>query len=393
MKILFVAPRFHTNQYPTSKGLIDHGHEVHYLVQFVGVSEDYSFIHPVQMKLSRRGKRIKDRIEAENDAPTAETLMLDKFIPSFRFMYKYIKDLKPDVVIVRDRIPSSLTATIICKLLRIKKVILYNQTELYTNRTKKVPLKRRLVYAIMPRVRYTICKIRDYYELKDHKEDLYVKPHEYFIPYVCPLNPNAEGRSYFGEDGTLRLLCVGKYRPYKNQQVLIEALSLLKQRGKLNKITLTLLGQAKADVEFEYMEKIKTMVEERGLSDIVTFRGHIPYSEMGNLYQAHDVFILPSLKELASISIVESMSNAVVPISTSFNGTVTYINEGENGLIFRTNDPESLAAHIEYLSENHDAVERMGRTGYEFVKQNCMFDNYIGGLRELMKNEFDFDLE
>ena len=393
MRFLFVAPRFHTNQYPTSKGLIDHGHEVYYLVQWFGVTEDYSFINPTEMKISRLGKRIKDRIYAENDKPTAETIMLDHFIPQFRFVYKYIKNLKPDIVILRDRIPSTLIANFACKLLGIQTVVLYNQTGLCTDSKRKYSLKQKLVFKLMPKVRYTISYIADYYDLRDRFDDFYIKPHEYFIPYVCPLNPDAEGRGYFGENGELRILCVGKYRPYKNQKVLIEALALLKERGQLNNIKLTMVGQAKCKTEEDYYAGVRQLVADRGLSDVVTFSNAIPYSEMGNLYQRHDIMTLTSLEELASISVVESMANAVPPVSTHRNGSAFYIKPDETGEVFTSDDPESLADIINDLNTHREKVCSMGAAAYKYVKENCMFDNFFGDLNAMMEKEFNISLK
>ena len=393
MKILFVAPRFHTNQYPTSKELIRNGHEVYYLVQSVGVTEDHSIVKPELMRLSLIGKRIKKRTERKYDRSTAESLMIERFVPSFRFLYKRIKEIAPDVVILRDRIPSTIVATFVCRLLRIKPVLLYNQTELYRKRSEKMSLKKRMVFALSPKVRFTIAKIRNYYDLTEHANELYVQPHNYFVPYVCPLNEESQGRSYFGEDGKLRLLCVGKFRPYKNQRVLVDAMEILAKEGLADRVRLTMIGQAKFDEEIAYREGLIRSVNEKGLADYVTFRDRVPYSMIGGVYAEHDVFILTSKAELASISILEAMANSVMPLSTSYNGTVTYINAGENGLIFRTDDPESLAGQIKYLISDHQAVERMGANGYEYVKNNCMFENYFRALNDILVKEFSVSLD
>ena len=393
MRFLFVAPRFHTNQYPTSRGLIESGHEVFYLVQTVGGSEDHSLVEPVMMKLSLLGKLRKRQIEKKNDPPTAESKMISGFIPSFRSVFGYIRKVKPDVVILRDRIPSTIKANLACKLLRIKPVILYNQTELYLNKNKKNSPLRKLVFALMPKVRYTVSKYHNFYDPIERPEELYVKPHEYFISYVCPPDPSAEGRGYFGGDGKLRLLCVGKFRPYKNQKVLIEALSLLKKSGDADDITLTMIGQATCDTEWEYLESIRKLVADEGLEDMVEFCNKVPYSEMPDVYRRHDVMILPSLDELASISVLESMSHAVLPISTNMNGSAFYISEGETGLVFRTDDPRSLADCIGMLNKNREKVVEMGRAGYRFVGENCSVHKYIDALGALLKTEFSVVLD
>lgn len=393
MRILFVAPRFHTNQYPTSRALVDHGHEVFYLVQAVGTTEDHSIIKPTPMKLSLMGRLIKRHVNKKYDRPTAESKMIDHFVPSFFSVFKTIKSIKPDVVILRDRIPSTVLANLSCKLLGIKPVVLYNQNPLYSRRDKKPDLLHRIVFAMMPKVRFTISYIRNIYDLTEYRDDLYVKDHEYFVPYVCPLNDKARDRSYFGEDGTLRILCTGKFRPYKNHRVLVDAVDIMRRNGRLNKISVTVLGQMSCDEEKEYFNDLDAYIKEKGVDDVITLRSNIPYKEMAGLYQSHDVYTLTSLNELASISILEAMGNALVPVSTSSNGTACYITEGENGLIFRTNDPNSLAEKLCELSENRDRIPKMAASGYRYMQENCMFENYYKALCDLLENEFSLKLD
>jgi len=393
MRILFVAPRFHTNQCPTAKGLVEHGHEVFYLVQTVGVSEDHSYVEPQKMKISLLGRLVRWFILKRNNRTEAETKMIHHYIPSFWSVFGYIKRIRPDIVILRDRIPSTILANLACKLLGIKKVVLYNQTSLYSRRSQKQHIGRRIVFALMPKVRYTVTYIRNIFDLTEHKDDLYVKEHEYFVPFVCPLNEAAEQRSYFGEDSSVRILCMGKYRSCKNHSIVVDAIALLRKRGLLDRVTVTMLGQVFHAEEEAYFAALGEYVKEKGVDDVITLRRNIPYSEMPALYQSHDVYILPSITELASISILEAMGNALVPISTSYNGTACYITEGENGYVFRNNDAESLAGRIETLISDRSIIPVMGRAGYRYMKENCMFENYFSALNELFEKEFSVSLD
>ena len=44
--ILFVAPRYHTNQVGIVRALMNHGHDVHFHVRTKGFTEDYSLVEP-----------------------------------------------------------------------------------------------------------------------------------------------------------------------------------------------------------------------------------------------------------------------------------------------------------------------------------------------------------
>ena len=52
LKILFLAPRFHTNQFHVIKKMINVGNDVDMIVQRKGSLEDHSFLQPILVKKS-----------------------------------------------------------------------------------------------------------------------------------------------------------------------------------------------------------------------------------------------------------------------------------------------------------------------------------------------------
>ena len=386
MKFLFIAQRFHTNQFPIIKGLIDAGHEVNYIVQTVGTSEDHSILVPEKMKLSLFGKAVDRHYKKKLDETAYESKMTESTYPSFWWMFKRIKALRPDVVILRYRTPATLTANFVCKLLGIKSV-LYNQTALYTKKGKKQSVKSKIIFALLPKVRMTTVEISDIFDLKYHREDHYIKEHDYFLPYIFEPTPEAAERTYF-KDGKLNILDVGKYRPYKNHFVLARAVKVMKDKGWLSDIRFTVLGQAGADEEKKYMADLQKYIDDNGIGEYITLRTHIPYNQMRALYLENDVFILTSKEEQASITILESMGNGIMPISTNVNGTASYIKEGETGFFFETDNEEDLAKCLKNISDNRDKVPEWGKNGYEDIKNNYGFENYSKALFDVLSKEF-----
>lgn len=386
MKLLFLSHRFHTNQAPIIKGLIDKGHVVNFLVQTIGTSEDHTILVPEKVKLSLLGKIIDRHYKKKLDETAYESIMTENTYPSFFWMYKRIKQLRPDVMVLRYRTPATLTANLVCKLLGVK-TVLYNQTALYTKKGKKYSLKSKIIFALLPKVRLTTVEISDVFDLKYHRDDHFIKEHDYFLPYVFQVTPEAKDRTYF-KDGMLNILDVGKYRPYKNHFVLVRAVKVMKDKGWLKDIRFTILGQAGAPEEKQYMADLQTYIDENGIGEYVTLRTHIPYNQMRALYLENDVFILTSKEEQASITILESMGNAIMPISTNVNGTASYIKEGETGFFFETDNEENLAECLKHISDNREKIPEWGKNGYEDVQKNYSIDNYSKILFEVLKKEF-----
>lgn len=63
-------------------------------------------------------------------------------------------------------------------------------------------------------------------------------------------------------------------------------------------------------------EELEAQVRELGLSDAVTFLGHVPYDEMPNVYRSGDVLVLPSRAEGVPRTVMEVMASGVRAVTS-----------------------------------------------------------------------------
>ena len=95
---------------------------------------------------------------------------------------------------------------------------------------------------------------------------------------------------------------------------------------KFVKTKLVLIGSG--DLEKE----LKSKADGAGISSSVEFVGAISHDKLANYYKQADVFVLPSLNEGMSNSLLEAMSSGLAVIATDTGGTAELVNE-ENGII------------------------------------------------------------
>lgn len=134
---------------------------------------------------------------------------------------------------------------------------------------------------------------------------------------------------------------------------LVEAAALIPDVHSRMRFVLVGDGPCRADLE--------TRVREHGLEDCFHFAGFqkapIPY------LSSFDCFVLPSLSEGLSSSILSAMAASLPVIATNVGGIPELVHHEENGLLVPPADPVALALAIGRLVDDPDEAFRMGRQG------------------------------
>ena len=119
MRILFVASRFHTNQFEIVKLLKEKRNLIFFHVNHIGSTEDHSFCKPQVFRPCFVSRRIK-RLFQKNCRDT----FFD--FPNPLNYFKILKNEKIDIAIIRNPYwLFSLLAAGFCKILKIK-IIFYS---------------------------------------------------------------------------------------------------------------------------------------------------------------------------------------------------------------------------------------------------------------------------
>ena len=149
-----------------------------------------------------------------------------------------------------------------------------------------------------------------------------------------------------GIDGPFVLYTARLEHPGKNHVRLLEALSLLKQRGRLTH-KLVLAGS-----RWNGAEVIEARIDELGLSDDVILAGFVENRLLPDLYAAADVFVFPSLFEGFGIPLIEAMA-AGTPVCAASVSSIPEV-VGDAALLFDPCNPADIAVQLDRLL--HDAA-------------------------------------
>jgi glycogen(starch) synthase len=185
----------------------------------------------------------------------------------------------------------------------------------------------------------------------------------------------------------LNLLYAGRLSAEKGVDTAIKALEELVFGQDRWDVSLSVVGSGSAD----YETYLRHLVTKAGLSDHVSFYGHVPAEEMPQLLRKFDVLLIPSTwpEPFARVAL-EGMLSALVVVATSTGGTTEILVDGENGLLFAPGDAEDLAQKIVCLAANPKLRRSLALAGQQTVTERFtmtkMMDEVESYLQEVLRS-------
>jgi glycosyltransferase involved in cell wall biosynthesis len=162
-------------------------------------------------------------------------------------------------------------------------------------------------------------------------------------------------------------------RPEKGVRDLVEAFAHIAAGD--NGVGLVLVGSG------PLYEPIKARIHELGLSDHVHMTGGV--TDVLPWLRRMDIFVLPSLSEALSNSLLEAMAVGCTAVASEVGGNPELVRKGETGLLFTPGDVNGLAHQLKELTQNNSERERLSASGQSFVRANFSRAASIGAMADL----------
>ncbi len=146
------------------------------------------------------------------------------------------------------------------------------------------------------------------------------------------------------------VLHVGRFSEQKNHIGLINAFEIIHKKHP--EIMLVLVGAG------ELEEKVKKIVKEKDLQDVVVFKGTL-HSVKEEMHKA-DIFCLPSNYEGMPMTIIEAMASGLPIVATDVGGVPDMITDNEDGILCQ-NTSTAIADALERLIESSKLRSKLGK--------------------------------
>jgi glycosyltransferase involved in cell wall biosynthesis len=153
---------------------------------------------------------------------------------------------------------------------------------------------------------------------------------------------------------------VARLEAEKDAGTLLRAAELIVRRRPDFRLEIAGDGSRRPDLE--------VLRDQLGLRERVTFLGAI--RDVPGLLARARLFVLPSLTEGISLTLLEAMARGLPVVATAVGGNPEVVADGEPGLLIPARDPNALAEAVLGLWQDGELCRAMGAAGRRRVEEH-----------------------
>lgn len=168
-----------------------------------------------------------------------------------------------------------------------------------------------------------------------------------------------------GLGGSLVIGFIGSFYAYEGLAVLLRALPhMLKHRADIH---ILLVGGGPQEAA------LTQLAAELGVQDKVIFTGRVPHNDVQRYYDLIDVLVYPRLSMrltdlVTPLKPLEAMAQGRLIAASDVGGHRELIRSGETGVLFKSNDPDDLAAKVLDLIQRPERWPALKSAARQFVE-------------------------
>lgn len=191
-------------------------------------------------------------------------------------------------------------------------------------------------------------------------------------------HPRNNNRLAFGPDGfatpfTTVVGTVGRMEAVKDTLTLVRAFLRLISAdvNAVKGVRLAIIGDGRL------REEAERLTRSAGAGNLAWFAGE--RNDIPEIMRGLDLFVLPSLREGISNTILEAMASGLPVIATRVGGNLELVEEGETGVLVPPADPLAMAEAIRTYVREPSLLLRHGQAGRKRAETKFNLESMVDG--------------
>lgn len=177
----------------------------------------------------------------------------------------------------------------------------------------------------------------------------------------------------------IRFITIGYIEHRKGQDILLEAIKGLEQNIR-QKAEFLFVGQNTSLLA-------KDLIAAAGEIPEIRFTGPVNRSKIDSLLGRADMLVCPSREDPMPTVAAEAMMHKVPCLVSDTTGTVKYIRDGIDGLIFQSENAEQLKETLERCIRGEFDLDQMGRNARNAYEKYFSMEAFENRLMDLISNQ------
>ena len=222
-------------------------------------------------------------------------------------------------------------------------------------------------------------RLKDGYEKRCNKAIIYLPP-------LVPLNKFLPSdTSLFDELGIREdskiVLFAGSLKESKRPLILAKALVSLGHKWlESNNVVVLFAGDG------DQKDELNNYITNTTLEKHCILLGRIPQESLAKYYAIANIYVIPSIHEGKSMSLIEAMFNSLPIIASNAPGINDIIVENQNGLLFEIDDVDGLAHCIKTLIEDCQLAMNLAHNAFRDYEGQFRFEDMYKSYMDLYEN-------
>ena len=171
------------------------------------------------------------------------------------------------------------------------------------------------------------------------------------------------------------VLSTRSLEPVYDVKTLISGVPLIIREAK-KKVKFVIIGEG------SQKEFLIDLSRKLNVDNYIEFKGRASEKELLRAYREADIYVSTSLSDSTSVSLLEAMASGLVSIVTDIPGNREWIKDGENGLLFSTQDYKALAQGIVDVVNNFERYDSFAQRNVGIIKQKALWKENMKAIEE-----------
>lgn len=186
-------------------------------------------------------------------------------------------------------------------------------------------------------------------------------------------NPGERLRTAGLQSASLVIGVVCLLRPEKDLPTLLRAFAQLWRRDEGVRLVIVGSGpeQSRLEILAQELGVLQQCVFQPVVADVVPWLRSI------------DIFVLPSLSEALSNSLMEAMACGCACVASAVGGNPELLQDGETGLLFQSGDVQELSKELSWLAANPGVRERLAHASFRAIRERFSLQASVQRMHEI----------